>query len=36
MEELENLLIEKLVYGGYGLSYSSEGEVIFVSNPKIE
>jgi len=32
MEELENLLIEKLVYGGYGLSYSSEGEVIFVRN----
>lgn len=32
MEELENLLVEKLVYGGYGLSYSADGEVVFIRN----
>ncbi|MCD6545947.1 MAG: 23S rRNA (uracil(1939)-C(5))-methyltransferase RlmD [Thermotogae bacterium] len=29
---IENLVIDKLVYGGYGLTYSSDGEVIFVKD----
>jgi 23S rRNA (uracil1939-C5)-methyltransferase len=29
---IENLVIDKLVYGGYGLAYSPDGEVIFVKN----